>query len=238
MTGLAEILKPLLDKISDFFDILDLSFFISGAAVFAALVFHCVAHELPRHTLFNGGMGILIVIVMCYLFGLICFTIGRFIRNSWNKLIHKGTYDNVFLKAISIHQLQHTEPFESYLSIERNSTPDVERLYIRLWAELRQSETLRPSMSLLRRYWVMAATYDGLATAVLVWFSIFFIGWKTNNPGIIDLGTISFIIVSFVLLIIFSACIREANRYTKHQREEILATLATQKSGNASNHIN
>lgn len=46
------------------------------------------------------------------------------------------------------------------------------RLYTRLWAEPRQSDRLAPSFSLVRRYWVMAATCDAQAFALVGWIVV------------------------------------------------------------------
>jgi hypothetical protein len=46
------------------------------------------------------------------------------------------------------------------------------RLYVRLWAELGQTPESAPKLSFLNRYWVMAATYDGLAFALIIWAGV------------------------------------------------------------------
>lgn len=99
------------------------------------------------------------------------------------------------------------------------------RLYTRLWAEVRQSPDLVASYTLLNRYWFMAATYDGLATALIVWLIVIGI-WSLGVWGIDPLNRFTGMTLSGTLVLLIITCWREAERYKRYQIEELVATLA------------
>ncbi|MCA9685144.1 MAG: hypothetical protein KC457_23375, partial [Myxococcales bacterium] len=84
-------------------------------------------------------------------------------------------------------------------------------LYVRMWVEVRQRELLLPSFALLRRYWVSAATLDGLFVAAMTWSLV--------------LGLDGRWIPAVVTIIGAGFCLREALRYDDYQREELVATV-------------
>jgi hypothetical protein len=124
---------------------------------------------------------------------------------------------------------------------ERDPRRGAQRLYTRLWAEARQTKELAPSFALIRRYWVMAATYDGVAIALGAWWflvcRLFFEEYmRLVVPGADPLINVSvslsyasrsplFLLVLGLLLAIL-ACWHEAGRYAAYQREELVATIA------------
>jgi hypothetical protein len=84
-----------------------------------------------------------------------------------------------------------------------------------MWAEVRQRERLSPSFSLLRRYWVSAATLDGLFVAFGTWAVLLALDAHSAKEWFPPLATL----VGAVF------CLREAQRYGVFQREELIATL-------------
>src|SRR5579871_4547204 len=80
MKELGDALKALVDKFGNFFDILDLSFLISGSVCLAAFVY---ADEVLNirllDKLYHQG-GILAGIFACYVLGLVVFACGRWLR--------------------------------------------------------------------------------------------------------------------------------------------------------------
>lgn len=239
MKEFSEVLKEILGKIGDFFSILDLSFFVSGSVCLAALVFlWAKINEVKKLTdvlsLINGFI-IIAVILACYVLGLICFASGRWIRD------HIKNYDRLLSQRLCIlikaHGLSDKKPFNEYLNRRKNeyknddfagySDKDIYlvRLYIRLWAEVRQQENLAPSLYMINQFWVKAATYDGLAMSLIIW-SIVMLILKYYQEL-----TLGITIILFVSFIIFAAaCFKEAERYVFFQLEELVATLAYQKS--------
>lgn len=224
MKELGEALRVLLAKISDFFDILDLSFLISGAAFVGAFYFWGRLYGNISLLNFFAKLSLLTLIILCYISGLICFALGRWLRTT---LTYKQEekFKNHFVEVLSAHQLDKELPFKPYLKGRGHS--DVWRLYIRLWAEIRQNPTLSPSFSLIRRYWVMAATYDGLAFVILSWiiivsFARFVLAFS--------LSLITYIIIMILLILVLYACMREARRNQEHQVEELIASITVSRN--------
>jgi hypothetical protein len=118
------------------------------------------------------------------------------------------------------------EPFKGY--IDKKDTRGLWRLYIRLWTEVRQVERLSPSFLLLKRYWVMAATYDGLAVALLLWsllLTCWAFGWVGSQR--LPLGIV--IPVVPITLLLARGCLAEADRYSENQAEELVASIAAER---------
>lgn len=238
MKEFSEALKEILAKIGDFFSVLDLSFFVSGSVCFAALVFLWAKINevklIDVHSFFNGFI-IIAVILACYVLGLICFASGRWIRG------RVKNYDRLLNQRLCIltkvHGLSDKKPFKEYFDRRRNeyknddlasySEKDIYllRLYIRLWAEVRQQENLAPSLYMINQFWVKAATYDGLAMSLIIW-SIVILILKYYQE--LTLGLTIILFVSFIIFAV--ACFKEAERYVFFQLEELVATLAYQKS--------
>lgn len=223
MKELGDALRILLAKISDFFDILDLSFLISGAAFVGAFFF--LGKVTPIHSLgFLIRSNLLTLFFLCYVSGLICFALGRWLRIIFS-FKYQEKFKNHFLEVLSAHQLDKELPFKPYLKSRGHG--DLSRLYVRLWAEIRQNPNLAPSFSLIRRYWVMAATYDGLAFAMLSWLIVisiakFFLALPLNQP--------LYVIIMLSLIFIIYACMREARRNQNHQVEELVASITVSRN--------
>ncbi len=227
MKEIAEALKGLFDKISDFFDIFDLSFFVSGAVAVSALFFWATLAGKSLPASLQGGLKVLVIGLLCYVNGLICFTVGRWGRIGFCKQERRGEFNKRFQQILEDHGLDCKRPCKEYLDRNGNQGEGrpVGRLYVRLWAELRQSPDLAPSLALLKRYWVMAATYDGVAVAVMIWAMVI-------GAWCLGLGPQSKLALSvgggliIILVLISIACSREAGRYAQYQREELAATMA------------
>lgn len=226
MKELGDALKALLDKLSDFFDIFDLSFFVSGAAAIAALAFWGLRAGITLPASTSPWVNVLVVILACYITGLLCFALGRWVRMQIMKLLGEKSSDEFLRTVVEAHVLQDEEPYKSYLA--DNAKGDPGRLYTRLWAEIRQSDRLAPSLSLVRRYWVMAATYDGLAFALVVWMVVLIA--VTLGAGVAEDKRPSWWVtgpVVALLALAVAACLHEARRFMKYQVEDLVAALAT-----------
>jgi len=79
MAGLVPAFDAILDKFSKFFDVLDLSYFISGAVAVSALVWW-IQQSNPAVSLFSGPGDWAVTVLGCYVAGLICFAAGRLLR--------------------------------------------------------------------------------------------------------------------------------------------------------------
>lgn len=139
MKELGEALKLIFSKIADFFDIFDLSFFVSGIASASSVALY------------------------------------------------------------------------EYLDTSREIDRGIWRLYVRLWAEIRHSDSVTPSLQLLKRYWVMAATYDGIAISMALWALLLFAG--SFGWGIASFLNWKFGIPFAIILLLFgAACLREGRQ--------------------------
>jgi hypothetical protein len=227
MTELAESLKALSGRIGSFFDLFDLSFFVSGSVSLSAFIFwmHLSNQILPMRL--EGWLKVLVIILACYVNGLVCFAVGRWIRIPKRRSNRISVFDELFSKVLKAHGLADEGTFKEYIG--RSTDGGVRRLYIRLWAEVRQLDQLSPSLVVLNRYWVMAATYDGLATALFIWaivFSVWSAGIGIAPPLELRVG----IPVIALLLLIAYFCLREAQRFVRNQVEELVATISVQRS--------
>ena len=164
MKELAEAFKLIFSKIGDFLDLFDLSFIVSGALGFCALYLWARFIDVPIPTRIQGGLQILLIVFGCYVNGMVFFAAGRFIRRTFGAVFPDGRgagdkgrkFDAQFLEVLQAHGLADQQPFKEY--IDRTQSRGIWRLYVRLWAEVRQVDRLAPSFLLLKRYWVMAAT--------------------------------------------------------------------------------
>lgn len=238
MTELPQSSRALLDKAFGLLEVFDLSFFVSGAALMAALFF---AELLPGATLLLGmedhhlhdvpALGWGILIVASYIAGLACFSLGR---SAGRRLAAQWSWtkgDLSLLELLSHHALIVGE--ESWTTTEAGAKiPWLERylqsanrcadsralagvqsaLYVRMWAQLRVHKDLGNSFGLLRRYWVSAATLDGLFVAGLAWAAVL---WDAHYVWGAVFSASGALLSSF-----------EARRYDQHQRRELVATIA------------
>jgi hypothetical protein len=222
-----ELLKSFLDNVGYLFGIDFLSFFVSGSACLGALAFawsHFSQKTFPSQL--TGGLAIAAIAIACYVLGMVCFASGRWIRtqlfrDNSNKLLY-----HILEDYAQVGEAPFPEYFEKAANMgskERN--PLMQRLYSRMWTEIRQSKQLMASYTLLNRYWFMGATYDGLGMAAIVWFLVVFLWVLTGRQHHPLLG-----ILVIVLVLLPFICWREADRYKGYQVEELVATLAYQRN--------
>jgi hypothetical protein len=218
-------LSAILERIAGFFDIFDLSFFVSGATALAAFSFWAWQNKFAVPVTTPAWLQVMAFVISSYVLGLICFAIARWPRRylRWGRT--EGGERDIFLEILRAHGLPDVPAIASYLS--RTDARGESRLYVRLWADTRQSPRLAPSFSLLRRYWVMSATYDGLVIALIIWAAVIgsliygFDGAQRIDP---ELGLTAIV----ALLVSAWACWGEAGRYVDYQVEELVASIAEQ----------
>lgn len=220
LTNIAEIVRTLISKISTLFEVIDLSFFVSGGTCMLAFVYmrHVYVGALPD---LSGALTFCVAILGSYVMGLLCFAIGRWLRRT--ALGRPWTVDlNAHLAdCLASHGLDAGEPARPYLRSPRSRK---DALYPRLWAELRQDVSLKPSFELITSYWVRAAVYDGLIAALGFWGLAVYRtldqerGFSTQPQA--GYGALTLVVVGII------ACAREASRSERYQVDEITATLA------------
>ncbi len=218
-------IKGVFDKLTEFLNIFDLSFFISGFTCFGALLFWFVyveGRDLPD---IQGASRIIAVVLTCYVLGLICFALGRQFQKRYSSMRQYRNFDDIFIKAIEAHGLRQIEPYKAYLDRHRANNRTTWKLYGKLWAGLRNEEGRKACYALLSRYWMMAATFDGLAVAAFIWAIVL------NRYIYVTIGMKAKCIIYFMLLVItayivIKGCFREADRYQEYQMEEIISVYA------------
>jgi len=223
---LSEGLKSILERIADFFDIFDLSFIVSGATAISAFAFWGWRAGVSFPVVPPGWVQVISLVIACYVAGLVCFAVGRWIRMGWRWRSAEKRFYSWFVRVLEGHGLTNASPAKEYL--ERKQARGDWRLYVRLWAEVRQSSCLAASFSLLRRYWVMAATYDGVGIALMLW-AVTLIGCVLGVAGAKPIDRWLGIPLACALGVSAIACSREAGRYVDYQVEELVASIAASR---------
>lgn len=236
MREIGEALRILFGKLSEFLDVFDLSFLISGGTAFMAVLYLAWSlgvdvSTIPKEpTVFFVGMFVILAVYVC---GLICFALGRSVRRGlqsakapWYGFGKRGEFaDRRLEPVVFAHALDKEERLAHYFDGEGNASP---YLYVRMWAELRHDPLREPSMSLLNHYWKLAATYDGLAAALLLWIGIF-LTTAVAPPTLVVHSIVPLPVslgLALVATIAFFGCCGEARRYDQYQLEELAASIA------------
>jgi hypothetical protein len=216
-TGLGSIFS----RVGEFFHLFDLSYIIAGTITFSALVFLYAKLGLAFPTWFPSGKweGIAIIIVACYVCGLVSYAAGR----SLSELLYRKKIGNTMEVILTAHGLQEEEQISKY-----SQTRKYEALYTRMWCEMAHEipadKSKQQYFHNLIRYWSMSATYDGVAFAFFVWaivLSCFSYYDKSNilNPS----HAISFSAINVVAGMI---SLYRGYIYYKKQIEDIVAYYA------------
>lgn len=220
LSQISEIVRLLIAKISTLFDVIDLSFFVSGGTCMLAFVYMRYVHvgSLPD---LSAGLTFTITILGSYVMGLLCFAIGRWIRRATLGRPWTIAINDHLSGAVGSHGIERDPLISAYLSAGPKRR---ESLYTRLWTELRQDAHLKPSFELIGSYWVRAAVYDGLIPALVVWALAV---WRTLEAER-GFGTQPFVGYAVIVFIAFGvlACAREAARSERYQVDELTATIA------------
>ena len=225
-SGVGEAIKAVFDKFSNFFDILDLSFFVSGAVAASAIWFACAQYKYQPVlglALMPSGAVVAGVILGCYILGLLCFATGRAWRRGPDSVKDANEHSVKFQDALCGHDIAKLSPQLEYarMGTDRQYT---QRLYQLAWTVIREDESLKVSYALINRYWVLTATYDGLASALWVWIVMVaylmidgHIRVRLTHPGPL--------ILCLILAYLSWLCSSEARKYRDNQIDEIAATL-------------
>jgi hypothetical protein len=223
LSSIAELIKVVVAKISALFDVFDVSFFVSGGATMLAFaylrhIYDPVAHGALPYP--HGGLGVAAAILGSYIFGLLCFASGRWIRRQTIGRFWQCDFEERLAQALRSHGLDEEGSVGLYL--KRNAK--ARDIYPRLWAEVRQDNELKASFDLLRSYWVRAAVYDGLICVIVIWGLV--VGLSLTKPSGLGAAPAAGGVILGCLAIGLAACSREAARSDEYQIDEIVATLA------------
>ncbi len=229
MQALFAVLQPLFKKIGDIFDLFDLSFLVAGGSSLLAILYVGGMLDLRQHMpQGDGGVAwFFLSLIMVTVWGLMSFAVGPLFKRvfSWLPILRRAPWDgttfDLYLRdALAGHGLGEHPLVGDYLG-----RPKAEyRLYVRLWAEVREADEVADSFELLRRFWVLTASYDALATSGLFWAAAFILGAVRPELSPIDQPMSA---AAAGLSIFFALCAaHEASRSRSNQVEELAATFA------------
>jgi hypothetical protein len=168
-----------------------------------------------------------LTIVGIYVLGLVCFAAGRPGRlvalrllafpSSIDSLLRENESDeSVIAMAVKAHHFKR-EPYTT----ANNCSPAIIN---NLWAEIRESDQ-ETSYELVKRYWVLCATYDGIAIALLIWSGVL-VGWFCGYSGVTVSSLPWPLGLALGLSSVSLACFCEAQKFRQHQVYELVASAA------------
>lgn len=217
------------DRIAELLDVFDLSFFVSGAVALGALVWGArLEGLLAAKTDAKGetlafvdslsGETIFAAVIMAYALGLVCHAIGRHARRLPGLTNLGRDTGAVVQDAMRYHDLP--KRIEAIVDAPRGdpAQPNAaySHIYTRLWVHIRTEPELKESFALAKRYWILGATFDGLAVAIVPWL------WPLSyDASPLRLGLV---VVGVVAASIF--CVRQALQYREYQAGELVASAA------------
>jgi len=220
-TGAGELasgLRSIFERLGEFFHIFDLSFFVAGASTFASLAFLYVMMRKPLIFPFEAWVGVIAVIIACYICGLVAFAVGRELSG---KTFRRFTLARTLPLSLAAHSLK-GERIGTYLSGER---PRLWWLYIRMWSEVAHAKSSPVVLHHLMRYWAMAATYDAVAFSLLVWAAVLTaLQFAAVAPQPVGHGLGTAAAVACVAAAFFA--FRRGAAYFEYQIEDVVAHFA------------
>ena len=247
MNEAVQSLQALLGRISGFFDIFDLSFIVSGASSLAALL---LVYKLHGPTAFpdwmQGVHGGLLLVLACYVLGMLSFILGRLLRRLVLRITTWKPFKTRLARQVGDAIRQHdlrpkdsdTSTLASYLRLlapsadpKQIQSPEADtaalRLYTLMWTQVRQQNELAPSHVLLNRYWVMAALCDGMIVSAALWLTV--LAASLHRLTTMQLGFLGWMGLALALLAM-GLFLKEAERYSAVQIDDIVSTLAWAES--------
>ncbi len=222
LSSIAELIKVVIAKISALFDVFDVSFFVSGGATMLAFAYFRHIYPVARDALPYppGGLGVAVGILGSYIFGLLCFATGRWLRRQTLGRLWQCDFEARLAQALRSHGLDEEGSIGRYLKRKAKARD----IYPRLWAEVRQDDDLKASFDLLRSYWVRAAVYDGLICVLVIWGLA--VGLSLTKSNGLGAAPAAGGVILGCLVLGLAACSREAARSDEYQIDELVATLA------------
>jgi hypothetical protein len=210
------------ERIGEFFHLFDLSFFVSGFVLLGALTFLQIRLDIWITFPFQQWLKVVAVIIAIYVSGLVAFAAGRLING---RFWRRSLLERRLSESIRLHDLE-SGAIKAYLG--DGSRPHLWRLYIRMWAEVAHRQPESIAYRHLTRYWVMAATYDGVGFALLIWAAILFSSQfpfftLPLSPWLANISSGLFIGASLLAF-------NRGAAYYEYQIEDVIAELASMKS--------
>ena len=216
---IAEGLHSIFERLGEFFHLFDLSFFVSGATTFGALTVLYLRLDLPRAFPFASWVGALALVLACYVCGLMSFSAGRALNG---RLFRRRLLETKLPASLAAHGLTVDGAYYE-------NAAGALSLYERLWQDLTHYRPRSLALSHLSRYWVMAATYDGLGVSFLVWMFVALssLVWPHAIVTIPRYGSVGAAVVFLSLAVLAFA---QSAKFYHYQVEDIVAALAASRS--------
>lgn len=223
-SNISQGLGSIFERISNFFHIFDLPFFVSGSVILGSMFFGGMqAFEIGIDSSpLPNWLTIFFTLITTYVLGLMSFTIGRKLNESLRSKILKEKFE----KAIEHHHLNEIPTVKKY-SLD-NEDGENWYLYTRMWQDLVAHRSGSKIFKHLSRYWALTALYDSLAFAFVIWglvLLILIISKTFITPLSVTislLGAISFFILSHFAF-------KQAIIYYEYQIEDLVASSAASK---------
>jgi hypothetical protein len=229
MEQLADAFKTIFTKISDFFDIFDVSYFVAGITSISALIYWYEGSVTRFKDIKPEGFQILLAIILCYVVGFLSTTIGR----RFNYAISKFEKYVYFQKILISLKLEDKLWFSEKLLVnpEENSEYQYTRgslrnVYVLMWAELRERKDIPESLSLTKRYWANSATLDGLTLSIMLWILVLSKTFLENKMWESLSKNYDYIFIVVILISLNIIIQRESNRFRRYQIEELFSTFS------------
>ncbi len=212
MGSLAEAAGKFAEKLADVLDVFDLSFFVAGSAALGAFLVWLSQNGVAIPEGLSADRA-LVAVIAAYILGLVTYALGRAVRRKGLERLPMLEGHNNARRMAELyieHDLGRVSDFARYAD-----QPDA--LYSRLWVLVRTEAGLRETYSLVRRYWILGAAYDGIGFAALLWLL-----------PIWDVGAPAPVTAALALLLVASALLawRQASMYHRYQVDELAATAA------------
>ena len=227
-----ESLNKILDRIIDFFSILDISFLISGIATFTILCYGAWLYDMFVW-LGDGLACIIYYIVLAYICGLVSFAFGKlFSAYRKNKVQYCGQTAFMSCFTNTIIYVNNREEDDNKRLQVMEWTTDAENYYTEMWYYIRSKSDGQAKLSynLLNRYWVSQAIYDGLLFPSLLSFAlgicIYFVPYENKPEWACWIGLL------ICLAAMGCGCLfyMEGKRYAEAQIREVVIVYKNLKS--------
>lgn len=102
-------------------------------------------------------------------------------------------------------------------------------LYLRMWQDMAFNQPKSAPFRHLSRYWVMAATYDGLAIAFIAWAGAAILGML---PAVAKEPLSPWLGIALLLIFVFMAVIalKQGADYYRYQIQDLVAAISASRS--------
>lgn len=223
MSEFGAALKPISEKIGAFFQVFDLSFFLSGGVcLLAGTVYY--AHQDWWTPEVGSKTAVAAGVLLSYVLGQLCLALGRGIRRGSRTRWKRKESRTRIVEMMTRNGLRELPEYRGFF-IDTGRTLLTEYaavdLYARLWTDLRHDKKATASFELLHSYWMRGAIFDGVVGSGVVWFVVV-VSLGCQSGGWWLWGTAAIFVFLAIILAIY-----EAGRLEDRQIEDLVAVLGS-----------